>query len=94
MTEWREVARRDQPKAMKILVGNLAVQTTQAELKELFAGHGKVRAVHLPVAGKFQSACGCVTMATAEEVDAAMEALDGFELHGRKLALKTNQTHE
>lgn len=81
---------------MKILIGNLAVQTTQAELKKLFSEYGKVRAVHLPVArdGSLQSACACVTMGDAEEVDAAMEALEGFELHGRKLKLRTNQACE
>ena len=74
---------------MKIYVGNLPFQTTDDELRALFAQHGDVSDVHLPTDRQTGRPRGFafVQMPDSDQAQAAMEALDGTELGGRILAV-------
>jgi len=74
---------------MKIYVGNLSYTTTPDALQTLFAQHGSVEEVHIPTdrgSGRPRG-FGFVTMASAEEAQAAIAALNGAELDGRFLTV-------
>lgn len=73
---------------MKIYVCNLSVQTRRQELEELLSKHGKVETLHLPAGSR----CACATMKSEEEMEAVIEALDGQQLHGRKIKVTEGQT--
>lgn len=68
---------------LTIYAGNLPSNTTEKELTELFATHGKVRAIKLPQ-DVFSGKCrgfGFVDM-EGHEARAAIAALNGRELRG------------
>jgi RNA recognition motif-containing protein len=76
---------------MSIYIGNLNYDITQEDLNEVFAEYGTVQRVHLPTdreTGR-KRGFGFVEMASEEEEDAAIAALDGAEWMGR--ALKVNK---
>jgi len=76
----------------KMFVGNLAPDTSEADLRELFAPYGTVRSVHVPI-DVFSRQCrgfGFVQM-EGHEARAAMAGLDGKMHHGR--ALRVNEEH-
>ncbi|GAB4544779.1 MAG: RNA-binding protein [Pleurocapsa sp.] len=76
---------------MSIYVGNLNYEITQEDINEVFAEYGTVTRVHLPTdreTGR-KRGFGFVEMASEEEEDAAIAALDGAEWMGR--ALKVNK---
>jgi RNA recognition motif-containing protein len=66
----------------KIYVENLATETTENELKDLFSAYGNVGGVNIAVEGVERKSRGfaCVTMATAEAARAAIQALNGRTL--------------
>jgi RNA recognition motif-containing protein len=75
----------------KLYVGNLAFQTTSAELQDLFAQAGTVESASVVedrMTGRSRG-FAFVEMATAEEASAAIEQLNGKEVGGR--ALKVNE---
>ena len=77
--------------SMKLYVGNLAFETTQADLQELFAGAGTVESCNLiedRETGRSRG-FGFVEMQTREEGTAAVTKFNGHELAGR--ALKVNE---
>ena len=81
-------------KMSKMYVGNLPWTATEDEITELFAAHGDVKSVKLindRDTGKPRG-FGFVEMASAEEAEAAIEALDGKEFGGRQL--KINEARE
>ena len=63
----------------KIYVENLAPETTERELTELFSAFGNVADVNIAVEGvERKSRCfGCVTMMTPEGAWAAIQSLNG-----------------
>ncbi len=67
----------------KLYVGNLNYQTTEEELRGLFAAYGQVVSVTL-IAGK---GFGFVEMDSPASAQAAKEALNGTDLQGRTLAV-------
>jgi RNA recognition motif-containing protein len=74
--------------AMKSLfVGNMNFQTTEGELRELFAPFGQVTRVHMAMDRETGRARGFafVEMPNDEEATKAMAGLDGKELGGRNL---------
>ena len=74
----------------RMFVGNLAAETRESELRDLFSQHGTVRGIDL-VTEVFSGRCrgfGFVDM-EGHEARAAMAALDGHVLHGR--ALRVNE---
>jgi len=75
----------------KLYVGNLSYDTSEASLRTLFAPHGEVISVNLIIdrdSGRVKG-FGFVEMATPEEAQKAVAALDGTQLDGR--AIKVNE---
>jgi cold-inducible RNA-binding protein len=74
---------------MKLYVGNLSFQTTEQELNELFSAHGTVTDTNMIMDRETQRPRGFafVTMGSADEGRAAIEALDGQSVGGRNLTV-------
>lgn len=73
----------------KIYVGGLPYSATESELSDLFAQHGTVESVNV-ITDKFTGQSrgfGFVEMATKEEAEAAIAALNGTEMGGRTLTV-------
>ncbi len=73
----------------KIYVGNLAYGSTDQDLQELFAQHGTVQTANVVTdreTGRSRG-FGFVEMASAEETQKAISALNGTEFQGRNLVV-------
>jgi cold-inducible RNA-binding protein len=72
---------------MKLYVGNLSYDTTEAELRELFAAHGTVESVNLITdnATGRSKGFGFVEFPNDQEAKAAIAGLNGKELSGRAI---------
>ncbi len=70
-----------------IFVGNLSFQTTQDDIYAAFANYGAVERVNLVTDRDTGQSRGFafVEMTNGGEADAAINALNGAELHGRSL---------
>src|SRR3989475_8789316 len=70
-----------------LFVGNMSFQTSESELRELFAPFGQVTRVHLAMDRETGRARGFafVEMPNDAEATQAMAALDGKEVGGRNL---------
>jgi len=80
---------------LTIFVGNLAPETREADLRELFSQYGKVRSLRL-VADVFTGKCrgmGFVQM-EGHEARAAMAALNGKNFHDRPLRVNQEQPRD
>ncbi|MEJ2060194.1 MAG: RNA-binding protein [Gammaproteobacteria bacterium] len=76
----------------RMFVGNLAPDTKEAEIRELFSQHGTVRGVKL-VVDVFSGQCrgfGFVDM-EGHEARAAISGLDGSDFKGRPLRVNEEQ---
>lgn len=74
---------------MNIFVGNLSRDLTEEELREAFAAYGQVTRVSI-LKDKFTGeprGFGFVEMGSKEEGQAAINALNGKDLKGRKLTV-------
>ncbi len=81
---------------MKLYVGNLSFDTTENDLQELFEQHGKVTEVALindRTTGRSRG-FGFVTMSSAPEGTAAIEAFNGKEVQGRTLTVNEARARE
>lgn len=70
-----------------IFVGNLSFQTSQDDLQAAFANYGAVERVSI-VTDKFSGQSrgfGFVEMTNASEAEAAIAAMNGYEMNGRAL---------
>ena len=73
----------------KLYVGGLPYSATESELTDLFSAHGTVESVNV-ITDKFTGQSrgfGFVEMATKEEAQAAINALNSSELGGRTLTV-------
>ena len=80
----------------KLFVGNIAFATTQNTLEDAFAQFGAVIDTHLMMdreTGRPRG-FGFVTMETAEQVQAAIEGMNGKELDGRALTVNVARPRE
>ncbi len=80
----------------KLYVGGLPYSVTEGKLEELFAQHGSVQSARV-IADKFTGQSrgfGFVEMATSEEAQKAMEALNGTQLDGRTLVINEARPQE
>ena len=70
-----------------IFVGNLSFRTTQEEIHQIFANYGVVERVNLVTDRDSGQSRGFafVEMTNANEAEAAINALNGTELHGRNI---------
>ncbi len=82
--------------AKKLYVGNLSYNTTDGDLQDVFEEFGAVEsAVVISDRDTGRSkGFGFVEMASSEEADAAIEALDGAEVGGRTLRVNEARPRE
>ncbi|KAJ1387712.1 RNA-binding domain superfamily [Sesbania bispinosa] len=76
---------------LKLFVGNLPFSVDSAQLAELFENAGNVEMVEViydKMTGKSRG-FGFVTMSSAEEVEAAAQQFNGYELDGRQLRVNS-----
>ena len=73
--------------AKKLFVGGLPWATTDARLSEVFSQYGSVASAQVITdrATGRSKGFGFVEMSSDEEANAAMQALNGFDLDGRKI---------
>lgn len=72
---------------MKLYVGNLSYDTSEADLRNAFEGYGKVTSANL-VTDKYTGKSrgfGFVEMESKDEANEAMSKLNDTELNGRNL---------
>ncbi len=80
----------------KLYVGNVPFSTTSQDLQNLFAQQGTVESVEL-ISDKFTGRSrgfAFVTMATPEEGQKCIEALNGFAMDGRNLTVNEARPKE
>jgi len=80
----------------KLYVGGLPYSVTDGRLEEIFAEHGSVQSARV-ISDKFTGQSrgfGFVEMASAEEAQKAMEALNGTQLDGRTLVVNEARPQE
>lgn len=70
-----------------LFVGNLSFQTTESELRDLFASFGQITRVHMAMDRETGRSRGFafVEMPNDEDAKRAIAALDGKELGGRNI---------
>jgi len=81
---------------MKLYVGNLAFETTENDLQDLFEQHGQVSEVSLMMdrmTGKSRG-FAFVTMNDKAQAETAMAALNGKDLNGRALNVNEARPRE
>ena len=81
---------------MKLYVGNLSFETTENDLSDLFAEHGKVTDVAIlsdRETGRSRG-FGFVTFTDAAGANAAIAALNGKEIGGRALTVNEARARE
>ena len=80
----------------KIYVGNLSFDSTSDDVRDAFSAYGTVNDVHL-ITDRETGASrgfGFVQMGSESEVQAAIEAMDGHELQGRRLKVNLAKPRE
>jgi cold-inducible RNA-binding protein len=80
----------------KLFVGNLSFKTTENDLQDAFAAHGSVTEANLMMdrmTGRPRG-FGFVTMATAEEAQKAIDALNGASVDGRQITVNVARPRE
>jgi RNA recognition motif-containing protein len=81
---------------VNIYVGNLSFQTTEDELREIFSEYGTVTSVSI-VKDKYSGRSrgfGFVEMASDQEGQAAIDALNESEMQGRNLKVNVAKPRE
>lgn len=80
----------------KLYVGSLPYSTTEQQLSELFAQHGTVQSAKV-ITDRYTGQSrgfGFVEMATGEEAQKAIAALNGTQLGGRTLVVNEARPQE
>jgi len=82
--------------ATKLYVGNLSFETTQQDLEELFGQAGQVDSISIVTDDDTGRSRGFafVEMATNEEAQAAIQALNGKDMDGRSLKVNKARAKE
>ena len=80
----------------KLFVGNLSFNTTENDLQDAFAAHGTVSEANLMMdrATGRPRGFAFVTMASPEEAQKAIEAMNGATLDGRSLTVNEARPKE
>ena len=81
---------------MKLYVGNLAFQTTEQDLNNLFAEAGTVNSANVVTDrdSGFSRGFGFVEMSSKEEGDSAISMFNGREIDGRSLKVNEARPRE
>lgn len=80
----------------KLYVGGLPYSTTEKQLEDLFASYGSVQSARI-IIDKFSGRSkgfGFVEMASSNEAQAAIRALDGNDFDGRNLTVNEARPQE
>ena len=80
----------------KIYVGGLPYTTTEKQLEDLFAAHGSVQSARI-IIDKFtgrSKGFGFVEMASGNEAQSAIQALNGQDFEGRNLTVNEARPQE
>jgi RNA recognition motif-containing protein len=80
----------------KLYVGNLSYDMTDSDLNNLFSAHGGVRSAQVIMdrdTGRSKG-FGFVEMESAEQAQAAINALNGQEVNGRALTVNVARPRE
>ena len=80
----------------KLYVGGLPYSVTEGKLEEIFAAYGSVQSARV-ISDKFTGQSrgfGFVEMASSEEAQKAIEALNGTQLDGRTLVVNEARPQE
>lgn len=82
--------------AMKLYVGGLAYSTTEKELEELFAEHGKIVSATIIIDrySNQSKGFGFVEMEDVKEGQKATKELDGTDFGGRKIMVNQARPQE
>jgi cold-inducible RNA-binding protein len=81
---------------MKLYVGNLSLDTTESQLREMFEAHGTVSSASLVMdreTGRPRG-FGFVELSDAAQANAAMAALNGKSVGGRDLTVNEAKARE
>jgi len=81
---------------MNIYIGNLPHASTEEEVRSIFENHGQVTTVKI-ITDKFtgnSKGFGFIEMPNANEAKAAIEALNGTEVGGRRVRVNEAQPRE
>src|SRR5947199_1015337 len=80
----------------KLYVGNLTYGVTDSTLEQLFAAHGTVQSAEVIMDGDTgrSKGFGFVEMGSDEEAQAAIAALNGKEVDGRRLTVNEARPKE
>ena len=80
----------------KLFVGNLSFNTTENELQDMFAAHGTVTETNIITDRTTGRPRGFafVTMASDEEAQKAINALNGTAVDGRNIAVSVARARE
>jgi len=78
----------------RLFVGNLALNTTEEAIEDMFSAAGDVQEVHIATdrGSRRPQGFGFVTMGSPKEAEIAIATLNGAMLDGR--ALKVNDAQE
>ena len=80
----------------KLYVGNLPYSVSSSDLEQMFSAHGTVTSAQViedRATGRSKG-FGFVEMSTKDEGDAAIAALNGFQLKGRPLKINEARPRE
>lgn len=81
---------------MKLYIGNLSYDTTEADLQAAFGAHGEIRSAQVVTdrdTGRSRG-FGFVEMDDRAQAEAAMNALNGTQLRGRTLVVNEARPRE
>ena len=78
---------------MKLFIGGLPYSTSEEQLTELFVAHGELKEVHIAKDKETGNSKGFafVTYKSYKEGEAAIEALKGTKIEGRKLTIQESK---
>ena len=81
---------------MKLFVGGVPYSATEEQLTEIFAAHGELKEVHLVTDKETGNSKGFafVTYKSHKEGTAAIEALKGTQMDGRRLNIQESKPKE
>ena len=73
----------------RLFIGGMARDVTSDQLRDLFSAHGDITDCFVPEGeGTANKGFGFITFSQKSEADAAITALNGHKLNGRKIAVK------
>jgi nucleolin len=80
--------KKSEGSSTKLYVGNISYETSAEDLVDLFSPYGKVIDTYLPVDGSTGTPRGFAFVTiSSENVEAAIQEIDGIELDGRIIAV-------